>query len=239
MKRVGTITRHLTHGYTAPSNTNNADAGQVRTGPKLSYEEVTKLSVKELQERFGKAPADGLKTRGVNHVAFVSADMARTLWFWCEVLGFRLVKTLELPGDGQHFFIDGGNDCAIAYFYFPNAPKAVPGVSSIDVDALMTGKGFATAHGSVNHVAFNVSRDKLREYRKRILEAGVGMVSPILYHSDKDPSGYSKTRDENTVWESIYFVGPDNEYLEFAAQTEREFTPEQDILHKPAIGNQD
>ena len=232
MKRVGTITRHLTHGYSA-----SPSAEKPRDGPALEYEEVVKLSVPELQKRYGSSPPDAVKFSGVNHVAFVSSDMARTLWFWCEVLGFRLTKTLELPGDGQHFFLDGGNNCAVAYFYFPVAPKPVLGVSSIDVQGVLTGKGFATAHGSVNHVAFNVSAAKLKEYRKRVVKANVGFVTPILYHSDKDPSGYSPKRDENTCWESFYFCGPDGEYLEMTAQTEREFTPERDIQHKPAVAN--
>ena len=33
--------------------------------------------------------------------------------------------------------------------------------------------------------------------------------------------------------QSFYFTGPDGEYLEMAAQTARQFTPEGDILHAP------
>jgi catechol 2,3-dioxygenase-like lactoylglutathione lyase family enzyme len=51
--------------------------------------------------------------RGVNHIALVSSDMARTVRFYRDVLGMPLVKTLDLPdGKGQHFFFDiGNNDC--------------------------------------------------------------------------------------------------------------------------------
>ncbi len=87
----------------------------------------------------------------------------------------------------------------------------------------------------MNHVAFNVPLAKLREARKKLKDTGY-WVSPILYHSDIAESGYSEKRDENTVWESIYFVGPDGEYLELAAQTDREFTPERDVNHKPNPG---
>jgi catechol 2,3-dioxygenase-like lactoylglutathione lyase family enzyme len=224
MERTKTITRHLT--------------GSVATGaqaPLATYEDVVSFSVQELQKRFGGKRSDACEIVGVNHVAFVSSDMARTLWFWCEVLGMRLVKTLEIDQGGQHFFIEGGPGCAIAYFYFKDAPKKAPGISSIDWEKVLAGKGFSTAHGSVNHVAFNVPLSKLRDYRKRVQAANVGMVSPILFHSDVDPSGYSKSRDENTTWESFYFEGPDSEYLEFTAQTARPFSPEYDIRHKPAV----
>ena len=100
---------------------------------------------------------------GINHLALVCKDMARTVDFYTNVLGMPLVKTIELPmGMGQHFFFDcGGGDC-IAFFWFPNAPEAAPGVSSA---AALPGVGdLTTAHGSMNHVAFNVPVDKFDEY---------------------------------------------------------------------------
>jgi len=35
---------------------------------------------------------------GVNHLALVTSDMKRTVEFYTEVLGMRLVKTIELSG---------------------------------------------------------------------------------------------------------------------------------------------
>ena len=68
--------------------------------------------------------------QGINHLALVCRDMARTVDFYTNVLGMPLVKTIELPGGmGQHFFFDcGGGDC-LAFFWFPDAPDGVPGVS--------------------------------------------------------------------------------------------------------------
>jgi catechol 2,3-dioxygenase-like lactoylglutathione lyase family enzyme len=46
---------------------------------------------------------------GVNHLALVCSDMKRTVEFYTQVLGMRLIKTLDLPGgSGQHFFFDMG-----------------------------------------------------------------------------------------------------------------------------------
>ena len=69
--------------------------------------------------------------KGINHLALVCRDMARTVEFYRDVLGMPLVKTIELPGGmGQHFFFDcGGGDC-LAFFWFPDAPEAAPGVAA-------------------------------------------------------------------------------------------------------------
>lgn len=57
--------------------------------------------------------------RGVNHIALVSSDMARTVRFYRDVLGMPLVKTIDMPGGTQHFFFDIGNDDCLAFFWFP------------------------------------------------------------------------------------------------------------------------
>ena len=47
--------------------------------------------------------------RGLNHVAMVCKDMQRTVDFYANVLGMKLIRTLDLPGgSGQHFFFDMG-----------------------------------------------------------------------------------------------------------------------------------
>jgi catechol 2,3-dioxygenase-like lactoylglutathione lyase family enzyme len=69
--------------------------------------------------------------RGINHLALVCSDMARTVEFYQGVLGMPLIKTIELPGGmGQHFFFDLGNGDALAFFWFPDAPAAHPGVTN-------------------------------------------------------------------------------------------------------------
>jgi len=53
----------------------------------------------------------------------VCSDMARTVDFYSGLLGFPLVKTVELPGGrGQHFFFDIGGGGSLAFFWFPDAP---------------------------------------------------------------------------------------------------------------------
>ncbi|HEY8523604.1 MAG TPA: VOC family protein [Acidimicrobiales bacterium] len=60
---------------------------------------------------------------GINHLALVCRDMARTVDFYQGVLGMPLVKTIELPdGMGQHFSFDCGGGNLLAFFWFPEAP---------------------------------------------------------------------------------------------------------------------
>ena len=68
--------------------------------------------------------------RGVNHLALVCKDMARTVEFYRDILGMPLTKTIDLPGDmGQHFFFDIGNGDSLAFFWFPDAPDSAPGIT--------------------------------------------------------------------------------------------------------------
>ncbi len=166
--------------------------------------------------------------RSINHLALVCKDMARTVDFYSNVLGMPLIKTLDLPnGMGQHFFFDMGNGGSLAFFWFPDAPEAVPGVASPQPK---WGAGLTTAHASMNHVAFDVPLDKMEDYQRRLTAKGID-VTEVVNHDDS-PQGQSPEVNESTFVRSLYFFDPDGILLEFAAWT-REFT-EQDVKHKPA-----
>src|SRR5271156_3198638 len=105
---------------------------------------------------------------GINHLALVCKDMARTVDFYSNVLGMPLVKTIDLPkGMGQHFFFDIGNGDSLAFFWFPKAPEASPGVSA--AANLPGGGSIVSGHGSMNHVAFNVPAEKMEEYHDKLV----------------------------------------------------------------------
>ena len=159
---------------------------------------------------------DKFELSGINHLALVCKDMARTVDFYTNVLGMPLVKTIDLPmGMGQHFFFDcGGGDC-VAFFWFPDAPEAQPGVASA---AVLPGKGdLATAHGSMNHVAFNVPVDKFEEYCEKLKAAGVE-ISDISNHDDSEWT-VAKEMHDGVYIRSVYFFDPDGILLEFACWT--------------------
>ncbi len=169
-----------------------------------------------------------LALRGVNHLALVSRDMARTVAFYTEVLDMPLIKTIELPfGLGQHFFFDCGGGDALAFFWFPDAPEPVPGISA--PAGRPDQASLTSAIGSMNHVAFDVAPDKIEEYRDRLCAAGVE-CSAIANHDDSE-LGISDEFHDGVFVRSVYFRDPDGILLELAAWT-RPFGPD-DVSHTP------
>lgn len=166
--------------------------------------------------------------RGVNHLALVCKDMARTVEFYRDVLGMPLTKTIDLPGDmGQHFFFDIGNGDSLAFFWFKDAPEAVPGVSS--PRALPAEGSMTTAHGSMNHIAFDVPAEKFDEYCERLKSKGV-RISRIMNH-DNSPYQVSETVTPDVFVRSVYFFDPDGVCLEFASWTK--VLDASDVAHDP------
>src|ERR1700743_2413736 len=118
--------------------------------------------------------------QGINHLALVSSDMARTVEFYSGVLGMPLIKTIDLPrGMGQHFFFDIGNGDSLAFFWFSNAPDAQPGVASA-TKGMLPGP---SAHGSMNHVAINVPAEKIDEYHAKLTAKGI-KASVVISHDE-------------------------------------------------------
>jgi len=170
-----------------------------------------------------------MEIQGVSHLALVCSDMARTVDFYEGVLGFPLVKTVELPaGMGQHFFFDIGGTDSLAFFWFPDAPAAVPGVTA---PAARPDNGDLTsAVGSMNHIAFQVSPERIDEYRERLVAAGVE-CSVVVNHDDSEWT-VSEELHPGVFVRSVYFQDPDGILLELAAWTKT--FDEHDVRHEPA-----
>ena len=165
---------------------------------------------------------------GVNHLALVCSDMQQTVDFYTQTLGMRLVKTIDLPRDGgQHFFFDMGGGNALAFFWFPDAPDAVPGVSN---PVTKPGMGeWMSAVGSMNHIAFNVPTEKFDEYYAKLQAKGVA-VSQVMNHDDSKWQGAAEMHPGGFV-RSVYFFAPDGVCLEFACWTK--VFDESDVAHAP------
>jgi catechol 2,3-dioxygenase-like lactoylglutathione lyase family enzyme len=176
--------------------------------------------------------------RGFNHLALVCTDMEETVDFYTNVLGMNLVKTLSYPNGGQHFFLDMGNGIdGIAFFWFPEAPAGVPGVSlhvGYDENMERTGQSM-TAQGTMHHVAFDVAPEKMDDYLVKLRAKGI-KVTDITNHADSLHGGHKENYDpdENADGDifvrSLYFKDPSGIVLEFAAWTTT--FDESDIEHK-------
>jgi catechol 2,3-dioxygenase-like lactoylglutathione lyase family enzyme len=161
-----------------------------------------------------------IEFNGVHHLALVSRDMEKTVDFYTNILGMKMIKAFDLGGGyGQHFFFDMGGDNLLAFFWFADAEKAAPGVASA---ANLLGKGgtISSAHGSMNHVAFHAALDRIEGFREDLISKGVE-CSDMVNHADIETvPGVERTTQEvdDTTWvRSFYFLDPDGIMLEFCA----------------------
>ena len=156
---------------------------------------------------------------GVHHLALVCKDMERTVDFYTRILGMRLTKGFDLENYGQHFFFDMGNGSELAFFWFKDAPEVAPGVASAKNIVGNPAGNITSAHGSMNHVAFNVDPDKIAGYRAQLVDKGVDCTK-IVNHDDVvtgEDDRTSQAASEKTWLQSFYFFDPDGVMLEFCA----------------------
>jgi catechol 2,3-dioxygenase-like lactoylglutathione lyase family enzyme len=114
--------------------------------------------------------------RGLHHTALISSDVAQTIHFYQDLLGFPLTELIEnrdYPGS-SHFFFDIGNGNLLAFFDFPG----------LDVGP------YAEVLGGLHHCAISVEPAKWEEIVRRLDDEGVEHV----IHSDvsvyfRDPDG--------------------------------------------------
>jgi len=152
----------------------------------------------------------GPRLQGLSHLALVSGNMARTVDFYQGVLGMPLVKTMEVPGGGQHFFFDIGNNDLLAFFWWDDARPAAPGIAAPD------GVYDRSAIGSMHHVAFQVESRDLDQCRQLLTENGIKYV--FMSHDTDGGWGRSPSDvNDKTFAETIYFRDPDGIVLEFCA----------------------
>jgi glyoxylase I family protein len=150
----------------------------------------------ELRARYlSTAPERAESTgRGIHHAALICSDVASTIRFYAELLGFPLVELVEnrdSPGS-SHFFFDLGNRTLLGFFDFPGADLP-PARESI---------------GSVQHIAISVAPERFAELRERLELAGISYLGPdrgvpeSMYFRDPDGIQIELLRDD-----LMYFGG--------------------------------
>ncbi len=112
-----------------------------------------------------------IRFSGINHMAFATGDMDRTVRFWRDLIGMRMVAALGKPGFRQYMFQMSPNDLLVFFEW--------PGVEPIEEK----GHGMPTKGPfGFDHVAIGVEgQDDLFLLKDRLNAAGI-WVSEVLDH---------------------------------------------------------
>ena len=131
---------------------------------------------------------------GINHLALVTEDMDKTIRFWRDLLGMRLVAGLG-NGKYRHYFFEISKNDLIAFFEWKDA------VSIPVKDHGVPVKGPV----AFDHVAIGVESDEdLWELKVKIESTG-SWVSEVIDHG---------------FIHSIYTFDPNNIPIEFSANVD-------------------
>ncbi|TAL23154.1 MAG: VOC family protein [Nitrospirae bacterium] len=112
-----------------------------------------------------------MKFNGINHLAMATGDMDKTIRFWRDLLGMRLVAGLGKPGY-RHYFFEISETDLIAFFEWPG----VQGVEEKEHGYPVKGPFI------FDHVSFGVEEeDDLWELKDKLETAGFE-VSMVIDH---------------------------------------------------------
>jgi catechol 2,3-dioxygenase-like lactoylglutathione lyase family enzyme len=148
-------------------------------------------------------PRRGLTPRMLNHLAYVTHDVAATTGFYTRVLGMELASTIfddRVPSTGEkfpyfHVFFRMADGSTIAFFECLDLPPPA--------------KATHPAYDTFNHVALQAaSRAELARWRKWLRKCGVEVLGPI---------------DHKGLVESIYFHDPNGIRLELTVPVDKQW----------------
>jgi catechol 2,3-dioxygenase-like lactoylglutathione lyase family enzyme len=112
-----------------------------------------------------------VRFNGVNHLAMATGDMDKTIRFWRDLLGMRLVAGLGRKGY-RHYFFQISEDDLLAFFEWPGVEPAITKDHGRPVKGPFI----------FDHVSFGVSaEDELWELKDRLEAAGFP-VSDVIDH---------------------------------------------------------
>ena len=144
-----------------------------------------------------------LTPKMLNHLAYVTHDVAATAVFYTRVLGMELASTIfddHVPSTGEdfpyfHIFFRMADGSTIAFFECTDLPPAA--------------KSTHPAYDTFNHVALQVAnRQELRSWYDWLKACGVDVLGPV---------------DHKGMIESIYFHDPNGIRLELTVPLDREW----------------
>ena len=121
---------------------------------------------------------------GINHLAMATGDMDKTILFWRDLLGMRMVAGLGKPGYRHYFFQISDNDL-LAFFEWPGVEPVPEKEHGKPVNGPFV----------FDHISFGVTtEDNLWELKDKLSAAGFH-VSDVIDHGfihsiySHDPNG--------------------------------------------------
>ena len=132
-----------------------------------------------------------IRYTGINHLAMATGDMTRTIRFWRDLLGMRLVAGIGRPGY-RHYFFEISDHDMIAFFEWPDVEPAELKDHGVPVRGPYV----------FDHVSFEVASDDDLWVLKDRLEAAEIWVSEVIDHG---------------FIHSIYTFDPNQIAIEFSA----------------------
>jgi catechol 2,3-dioxygenase-like lactoylglutathione lyase family enzyme len=134
-----------------------------------------------------------MKLTGVNHLAFITNDLNKTIRFWRDLLGLRLEAGIGHEGY-RHYFFKLGKENQVAFFEYE---EAAPMEHKFHGDRTSEPLGF-------DHVSMTVATvEELFGFKDKLEAAGFKVHGAV---------------DHGIIW-SIYFFDPNNIPLEISWDT--------------------
>ena len=144
-----------------------------------------------------------LTPRMLNHLAYVTHDVAATADFYIRILGMELASTIfddQVPSTGEnfpyfHIFFRMADGSTIAFFECTDLPPAA--------------KATHPAYDTFNHVALQAeNQEEIRQWHAWLEKNGVEVLGPV---------------DHKGLIESIYFHDPNGIRLELTTPLDAEW----------------
>jgi catechol 2,3-dioxygenase-like lactoylglutathione lyase family enzyme len=155
-----------------------------------------------------------MRYSGVNHVAFATGDMDRTIGYWRDLLGMRIIAAMGKPGYKQYFFEISERDM-VTFFEWPGVEPVKEKEHGVPTKGPF---GF-------DHFSLGLEDDRaLFEMRDRIEAAGFWVSEPI----------------DHGFIHSIYTFDPNGIALEFSVYSGRDIREEpivKDSVPPGALGD--
>jgi catechol 2,3-dioxygenase-like lactoylglutathione lyase family enzyme len=158
-----------------------------------------------------KTVGSPFELRKVGGLELVCKDIARTSAFYGDALGMPVVNRVQLPGEAaQRIVFDAGDGARLVFLWFP--PAAEPGRSVSRRQP--AGSPMITAHGSIEHVTFEVSVERFDAYAARLKKNGVPVA--IGFEREERPMDAGEAPGQPVRRRSLHCLDPDGVSLEFA-----------------------